>query len=228
MILTDKEIQEVIEKGIIKIDPFDPECLEPASYDFRVGAEGITTQGREKLNLAEKGLMLLEPGDFGVVSSLESIQMPNNYAARLGIRSYYSRQGLFAATGPQIDPGFKGRLFITVINLSPNPITLPYKEKLLTIEFHKLNQDVTKPYAGEFQSKLNMSDREIRVIIERKGLSFAEMIQAINAMNKSINQLTADVKSIKSSISLLAILLGSGLGIITILATIITISLALR
>jgi dCTP deaminase len=98
MILTDKDIKEVVKKGVIKIEPFDPNCVQPASYDFRVGEEGLTTEGEEKINVKEKGLLLLEPGDFGVISSFETIEMPNDHTARIGIRSYYSRQGLFAAT----------------------------------------------------------------------------------------------------------------------------------
>lgn len=214
MILTDAQIRETVEKGIIKIDPFDPDCIQPATYDFRVGKEGLTAEGREKIDIEKKGLMVLEAGDFGVISSLEKVEMPSDYAARIGIRSYYSRQGLFAATGPQVDPGFRGRLFVTVINLSPNPITLPYKEKLLTLEFHKLNEPAEKPYDGEFQDKLTMTDREVQNVIDRKGMAFSEMIRSINAMNQSISQLTADVSSLKWSIP---ILVGLGITVISII-----------
>jgi len=140
--------------------------------------------------------------------------MPSDYAARIGIWSYYCWQGLFAATGPQVDPGFRGRLFVTVINLSPNPITLPYKEKVLTLEFHKLNEPAEKPYDGEFQDKLTMTDREAQNVIDRRGMAFSEMIRSINAMNQSISQLTADVSSLKWSIP---ILVGLGITVISII-----------
>lgn len=215
MILTDKDIKDAVKKGIIKIEPFDPSGIQPASYDFRVGKEGITTQGREKIDVEEKGIIILDPGDFGVISSLETVEMPKDHAARIGIRSYFSRQGLFAATGPQIDPGFKGRLFITVINLSPNVITLPYKEKFLTVEFHKLNEPVSKPYSGEFQDKLNMTDREIQNIIVKRGLAFSEIIKTLESMNRSIGALSSDVRTLKwiiptvfaAGIALIAILI---------------------
>ena len=214
MILTDKDIKEVVKKGVIKIEPFDPSCIQPASYDFRVGEEGLTTGGKEKINVKEKGLMLLEPGDFGVVSSLETIDMPNDHSGRIGIRSFYSRQGLFAATGPQIDPGFRGKLFVTIINLSPNVISLPYKEKFVTIEFHRLNEPVTKPYSGEFQDKLNMTALEIQNVIEKRGVTLAEIIRAMNGINKSIAKLTADVSALKWTIPAIV---GAGIAIIAIL-----------
>jgi len=218
MILTDAMIKETVKKGIIKIDPFDLECIQPATFDLRVGKEGLTTEGREKVDIERKGMLLLEPGDFGVVSTLEIIEMPADHAARIGIRSYYSRQGLFAATGPQVDPGFRGRLFITVINLSPNSITLPYKEKFVSLEIHKLNEAVEKPYIGEFQDRLMMSDREIRSVIDRKGVTFSEMIRSMNGINHSIGQLTADVRSLKW---IIPTLIGSGLAIISILLAIV-------
>ena len=55
MILTDAQIRETVEKGIIKIDSFDSDCIQPATYDFRVGEEGLTAEGREKINIEKKG-----------------------------------------------------------------------------------------------------------------------------------------------------------------------------
>lgn len=197
MILTDKDIRETVRKGVIKIEPFDLACIQPASYDFRIGKEGLSATGQAKIDIEERGLLLLGPGDFGVITSLETIEMPNNYTARIGIRSYYARQGLFAATGPQIDPGFRGRLFVTIMNLSPNPISLPYQEKFITVEFHRLNEPVTKPYSGEFQDRLKMNAQEIQNVIEKRGVNLAEIIKSMNGINKSIAQLTAFVSALK-------------------------------
>ena len=214
MILTDKDIKETVRKAVIKIEPFDLACVQPASYDFRVGKEGLSATGQAKIDIEEKGLLLLEPGDFGVITSLETIEMPNDYTARIGIRSYYARQGLFAATGPQIDPGFRGRLFVTIMNLSPNPISLPYKEKFITVEFHRLNEPVTKPYSGEFQNRLKMNAQEIQNVIEKRGVNLAEIIKSMNGINKSIVQLTAFVSALKWIIP--AIVGGGGIAIIAI------------
>ena len=37
MILTGAKIKEAVEAGKITIDPFDPENINPNSYDFRLG-----------------------------------------------------------------------------------------------------------------------------------------------------------------------------------------------
>lgn len=216
MILADFQIKEVVEKNIIRIDPFDVNCVEPATYDLRVGKEGVTAEGKEKIDISEKGLFLLEPGDFGVISSLEIVEFPPDYAGRFGIRSYYSRQGLFASTGPQVDPGFKGRFFITVINLSPNPIMLPFKDKFLSLEIHKLEEPAKKPYQGPYQNQLELSATEIRNVIERKGMSFSEIITTLTAMNRSMEKLTADVSVLKWSVPTLVAI---GIAVISIIVS---------
>jgi hypothetical protein len=82
------------------------------------------------------------------------------------------------------------------------------------VEFHRLNEPVTKPYSGEFQDKLNMTALEIQNVIEKKGVTLAEIIRAINGMNKSIAKLTSDVSTLKWTIP---IIVGGGIAIIAIL-----------
>ncbi|MEW6203495.1 MAG: hypothetical protein AB1546_16085, partial [bacterium] len=71
MILTDKDIKEAVKKGEIKILNFDEKCLEPATYDMRIGHQGATTTSKGIINIAEKGTMIIEPGDQGVVITHE-------------------------------------------------------------------------------------------------------------------------------------------------------------
>ena len=42
MLLTGTEIGRERRRGVITIDPFDPECVEPNSYGFHLGASLIT------------------------------------------------------------------------------------------------------------------------------------------------------------------------------------------
>ena len=69
MILTDSQIKSALEAGDIEIAPpgesFDPAQIQPASIDLRVGAEGATTKHKQRVSIEEKGLIILEPGDFG-------------------------------------------------------------------------------------------------------------------------------------------------------------------
>ena len=53
MILTDKQLKEVCNRGEIVIAPFEDAHVQPASYDLRVGEQGITTSGKKVINLRE-------------------------------------------------------------------------------------------------------------------------------------------------------------------------------
>src|SRR6266446_1136157 len=134
MILTDRQIRAANERGEIHIEPFEHSQVQAATYDLRVGEQGATTSSKKKVNIRSDGYLLLEPGDFGVVTIFEEIALDAQHAARFGLRSKYARKGLIATTGPQIDPGFHGRLIIGLTNLTPKPVALPYKDDLLTVE----------------------------------------------------------------------------------------------
>ena len=67
MILTDEGIAEAVKDGKVRISPYSPDQLQPASYDLRVGSEGITTRSERTIDIEEKGLLILSPGDFGIV-----------------------------------------------------------------------------------------------------------------------------------------------------------------
>ena len=64
MILTDDQIREAVKKEELGIKNFSENCVEPASYDIRVGEFAYTSTTRSMINVAEKGLVVLEPGDF--------------------------------------------------------------------------------------------------------------------------------------------------------------------
>lgn len=105
MILSHQEIIDAQQKGDIHIDPFDLNQVQAATYDLRVGEQGATTGTKRIINIRETGYLLLQPGDFAIVTVLEELRLGAQYAARFGLRSKYARKGLLATTGPQIRPG---------------------------------------------------------------------------------------------------------------------------
>lgn len=193
MLLSDQQILTAVEHGEIVIDPFAPPCLQPASYDARLGPEAYISKAEQKVNLGEHPLLTIRPGDFALVMSLERIQLPNNCAARIGIRSEFTRQGLVALQGPQIDPGFNGRLFTGLVNLSPNDIVMQYMDPFCTIEFYQLSEHVKKPYAGRFQSKMHIDSEDIQRLRASSGMTFSEVVDTLRSLSSNIGQLTASV-----------------------------------
>ncbi len=211
MILTAQQILETYRRGDIMINPFDPEQVQGASYDFRVGEQGATTSSKKLVNIRETGYFLLQPGDFGVVTVLEEIRLGPQYAARFGLRSKYARKGLIATTGPQIDPGYHGRLIIGVTNLTPKPVSLPYKDDFVSVEFHRLDEATTKPYSGPYQNKMELGAEEIEFITESEGMALSEVLTTLRSLSQNVAALTSQMKILQWAIP---IIVGVGMAVV--------------
>jgi dCTP deaminase len=194
MILNNDQILAAYKNGDITIDPFDEEQLQPASYDLRVGEQGATTSSKHLVNIREQGFMILRPGDFGVVTTHEVLRLKPQFVGRIGLRSKYARKGIVAITGPQIDPGYHGRLIVGLTNLTPRAISLPHKDDLLTVEFHKLGQPTTKPYSGPYQDRVELGPEEIEFITEQEGLALSEVITTLRSLSENVGRLTRQMK----------------------------------
>lgn len=203
MILGDHKITAAIERGEIVIDPFDAGQIQPASYDLRVGHQGVTTSGKKVLDVKTQGYLALEPGDFAFVVTLESIQLDLRHTARLGLRSKYARKGLIATTGLQIDPGFHGRLMVGLSNLSPQVISMPYKDDFLSIEIHELEEPVKSAYQGPYSGRAELGPDEISSVVEGTGMAFSEVLNTVATLSKSTDQLNKTVDRLTTDVSVL-------------------------
>ena len=198
MILNNEQITESLRQGLIVIEPWDEARVQGASYDLRIGPQGATTTGKRIVDLESEGYMRLEPGDMAIISSLEILRFDTAHAARLGLRSKFARKGLHVTTGLQVDPGFRGRLFISATNLTPQPITLPFGDDFLSIEIHRLDQPVTEPYNGPYQDKTELLSRDIDHIIGAHGYALSEVITNLNELSKDVASLSSDVRALRS------------------------------
>ncbi len=215
MILTDNQILEANKAGDILIDPFDEKQLQPATYDFRVGEKGATTSTKKLINIRETGFLLLNPGDFAIITVLEKLKLNLQYTGRFGLRSKYTRKGLIATTGPQIDPGYDGRLILGLTNLTPKSISLPYKDDLVSVEFHKLEEKSSKSYSGAYQNKYDLGPEDIEIIIESEAMALSEVLTTLSSVSQNVARLTNEMRFLKWS---MPIIVGLGITIIGIIA----------
>ena len=217
MILADGEIRKAITKGDISITDFEEKCLQPASYDLRVGPQGFTTTEKRIVRIDQRGIFTLRPGDFGVVTSHEIVTLSKSIVARFGLKSRFSRMGLVPAIGPQIDPGFNGRLFVGLINLSPKDVVLTYQEPFCSVEFHRLAVPAMKAYDGPYQGQLELSGKDIEPLIH-EGLAFSELFTELSALSKNVAELSASVNSLKWSVPIIVLV---GMSVVAILVSLI-------
>ncbi len=217
MILTDRQIRAAIDAGDISVEPFDARQIQPASIDLRVGEEGATTKSKKLTSIKDHAFIVLEPGDFGVISIYEEVRLGPQYAGRIGLRSKYARKGLLATTGPQIDPGYHGRLTLGVTNLTPHPVSIPYKDDVLTLEIHRLEEPSQNPYSGPYQKKLGLGPEDLEVIAEGDGMAFSEVLTTLRSLTSNVADLTSQMKTMQWVIpTVLAI----GLAVISVIMTV--------
>jgi len=135
-VLLSDAIKYFIEKhGLIENYDLN-ECLQPASYDLRLG-EQCAVGGKRKV-LGEKDPFLeIPPHQVAIVTTYEKINMPRFLIGRWSSRIKWTYQGLVWAGGPQVDPGYQGPLICPLYNLSDKPVTLKHKQRIVSIDFVK-------------------------------------------------------------------------------------------
>lgn len=217
MILNDQDIQKACEDGEIVIEPFEQSQVQGATYDLRVGKQGATTSSKKIVNIEDESYLLLKPGDFAIVVVLEKLRLSPQYVGRFGLRSKYARKGLIATTGPQIDPGYDGRLILGLTNLTPKAVSLPYKDDLVSVEFHRLEKPSTKPYSGPYQKKYELGPGDIESIVEAEAMTLSEVLTTLTSLSKNVGALTSDVRMMKWFIP---IIVAIGMGVVGIIVTV--------
>jgi dCTP deaminase len=224
MILTDRQIEKAQADGEIRIEPFDSNQLQPASYDLRVGEQGITTSSKKKIDIKKDGFLVVNPGDFAVVLIHEDIRLGTQYVGRFGLRSRYARKGLIATTGLQVDPGYEGKLIVGITNLTPKPVTLPYKDDFLSIEIHRLPEPVSKPYCGQYQGRKELGPEEIEFIMESEGMALSEVLTTLRSLSENVGILTKDVTSLTNDMKhhqwIVPLIVGIGMAIVGVIVAI--------
>ncbi len=161
MILVDEEIKEAVDSSEIELSDFSEECLQPASYDLRVGEEAFTVSAGKVINIKNEGELEIQPGDFALVMTHEKLRLSANMVGRFGLRSVYARMGLLATVGPQVDPGFEGKLVIGIVNFSSQSIMLSYLTPFCSLELHRLQRRAQVSYKGPYQGQEHLTDEII-------------------------------------------------------------------
>lgn len=132
--LSDTEILEHLKSGEVKLEPFEPSCLNPAGYDLR-----------------SLKRVVLEPIHYELVATLETVELGLGVTAYLHIRSSLAREGVIGSFAV-VDPGFRGQLTLNLHNVSEKTITIGEKERIVQIVFHKLGSTAKKGYSGSYQN----------------------------------------------------------------------------
>ena len=98
-----------------------------ATYTKQVGELGE----KEELRLRANTITYVELEPF--------FRLPRYIAARYNLNIHDIYRGMLVGTGPLVDPGFEGRLYVPLHNLTSNEYTIVGGEPLVWMEFAKLS-----------------------------------------------------------------------------------------
>lgn len=147
MILSDTQIEELLDDDKLGIEGFKEENLTPNGYDLTISE--ISIAGNESF---KEGTVKI-PGDtWFAVSTEEYVKFSSNIAGELWIRTTWARQGIISSFG-MIDSGFEGNLTLSAYN-SGDEIEIDIGETFAQLVFHLLSKDSEKLYeerSGTYQ-----------------------------------------------------------------------------
>jgi dCTP deaminase len=145
--------QSADEQGLI--EPYNEHCLNPASYDLRIGREYVDMwTGYKHLIDSNTDEITLYPGMSILMSSIEYIRMPHDVAGIVYLKSSLARQGLDHALAGYVDPGFCGQLTLELH--AHRPVTLQVGQRVCQLVFEEMAANPHKDYSqtGRYQGQI--------------------------------------------------------------------------
>jgi dCTP deaminase len=163
-ILPDYEIVCLAKRGLVH--PFDPELVNPASLDVRLGEnlmiEDKATPELQPFSIAgctKEEPFMLQPHEFVLAETLERFNVPNIVAGQLALKSSRAREGIEHLMAGYVDPGYSGRLTLELQNARClHPVALWPGMRIGQIVFHKMSLLPGKDYSqtGRYQGDLKV------------------------------------------------------------------------
>jgi deoxycytidine triphosphate deaminase len=150
---------------------------EGAGFDLRLGEVykisgksflGITERHTADVTLVKKydekkiEKIIIKPGDFYLIKTIETVNMPQDLTASITPRSTTYRSGLFIRTG-NVPPGYCGGLNFGLKNEGPVPVTIELGARIVHIQFSQV-EGGGNMYRGQWQGgRVTAKKREIQV-----------------------------------------------------------------
>ncbi len=179
MILGPKALLTLVKKSKLVENLSERELTNPegAGFDLRIGEVykisgkaflGVTERHTPEVTLVKKydekkvSEIVIKPGDFYLVKTIESVNMPEDLTANMKPRSTMFRSGIFIRTG-NIPPGYCGGLIFALKNEGPVPVTIEMGARIIHVQFEEVMGGGNK-YRGQWQGgRVTTTKKETQV-----------------------------------------------------------------
>jgi len=182
MIIGPKRLLELVKtkrlvEGLAERELTNPEGV---GFDLRLGEVyeisgkaflGVTHRETPKIKLkvksrkskesSKKNKIVVKPGDFYLVTTMEQVNLPLDICATFIPRTTTFRSGLFLRTGVA-QPGYCGKLTFGLKNEGPVPVELEMGCRFVFVMFHQV--DGGTQYKGQWQGgRITTEKREKQI-----------------------------------------------------------------
>ena len=190
MILSDRDIRRSLADGRIKIEPMPDLAtqLGSVSVDFRLGRTFMVFEhsrhsfidprqpqsigeAMRTIEVAGDEPFIMQPGDFALASTVESLELPDDLLGRLEGRSSIARLGITVhSTAAVFEPGWVGTATMELSNLGRMAVALYPGMRVCSFSFETVSSPVQVPYrikrnnkyAGQITPRASLLSEENR------------------------------------------------------------------
>jgi deoxycytidine triphosphate deaminase len=133
---------------IIDKRDFVEDNLKGASYSmvparnegWEVGADGAIKSLQTVKGEGNQDAFLVPANSLVFIRLKETLRLPFYLIARFNLKIRYVYQGLLLGTGPQIDPGYTGRIYIPLHNLTSEPVHILLETTFVSFDFERTTE----------------------------------------------------------------------------------------
>jgi dCTP deaminase len=178
MILADRDIRAALASGLIGITPV-PDLstqLGSCSVDLKLGRKfrvfnhskipfidtnnsGVVDKMMSEIEVGENEPFVLQPGDFVLAITRETLTLPITLLARLEGRSSLGRLGIVVhSTASVFEPGWHGVIVMELGNLGRVPVAVYPGMRICALTFEELTSPAEIPYNKKKTAKYTDQD----------------------------------------------------------------------
>jgi deoxycytidine triphosphate deaminase len=148
-VLGTEEIRSRLD-DIFKPATASKDCVDAASYNLRVAADGNFFAGNWHPIGDPIHTLWIDPGEMAVLSTIEEFTLPHDLTGSVNVKFKYTQKGLLSLFGSRVDPGFdrkRGgrRLYLFVCNIGSTPVEIEPGETVFIVEFATVIGAVSVP-----------------------------------------------------------------------------------
>jgi dCTP deaminase len=173
VVLSDRDILKALDAGTIRIEPYPDlgKQLGSVSVDFRLGTTFMVFEhsrfsfidprhpqsigdAMRTIEVPPDEPFIMQPGDFALASTMESLELPDDLLARLEGRSSIARLGITVhSTAAVFEPGWIGTATMELSNLGRMAVALYPGMRICAFSFETVSSPVMTPYRDKVNNK---------------------------------------------------------------------------